>query len=204
MSLLTRLRSWMRASLHREVLEDRMQAEMETPLALYEADLRRTGVPEQEARRQARAAFGAAAARKDECREALGLRIVDELRADVTYAFRLLRRSPAFTIVALSSLGLGIGANTAIFTLVDSVMMRMLPVDDPKTLSSSTIPAASRAAAAALPTHATNCSAIGDRYSVGAAACGTRNVFFTYAMLARVSATISLFGDPVSSTYHPR
>ena len=134
MTLLTQLRSWMRAVLHRGDLEDRMKTEMETHLALYEADLRRGGLSADEARKRARAEFGASEARKDECREALGLRIIDELRGDVRYAFRLLRRSPAFTIVALSSLGLGIGANTAIFTLVDTVLMKTLPVDDPKTL----------------------------------------------------------------------
>src|SRR3954466_10746723 len=134
MTLLSRIRSWMHASLHRNDLERRMQAEMQTHLELYEADLRRDGLSEREARRRARAEFGATAARKEECREALGLRLVDELRGDITYAFRLLRRSPAFAIVAVSSLGLGIGANTAIFTLVDTVLMKTLPVADPSTL----------------------------------------------------------------------
>ena len=58
----------------------------------------------------------------------------DELRGDVSYAFRLLRRSPAFTLVALLSLGLGIGANTAIFSLIDTVLVKTLPVDDPQRL----------------------------------------------------------------------
>ena len=53
---------------------------------------------------------------------------------DLRYAFRSLRRSPAFTVVAVLSLALGAGANTAIFSLVDSVMLRMLPVDRPAEL----------------------------------------------------------------------
>jgi predicted permease len=107
---------------------------MRTHLELYQADLRRCGVPEEEARRRALAEFGSMAARRDECRDAVGLRLIDELRGDVSYAFRLLRRSPAFTLVALLSLGLGIGANTAIFTLIDTVLVKTLPVDDPQRL----------------------------------------------------------------------
>ena len=111
-----------------------MQDEMRIDLELYQADLRRRGVPEEEARRRAFAEFGSVDARKEECRDAVGLRLVDELRGDVSYAFRLLRRSPAFTLVALLSLGLGICANTAIFSLIDAVMLKTLPVDDPQRL----------------------------------------------------------------------
>src|SRR5689334_24204843 len=53
---------------------------------------------------------------------------------DISFAFRNLRRSPLFTLVALSSLALGIGANTAIFTLIDQLMLRLLPVRDPQQL----------------------------------------------------------------------
>jgi predicted permease len=59
---------------------------------------------------------------------------MNPISRDVRYAFRLLRRSPAFTLVALLSLGLGIGANTAIFSLIDTVLVRTLPVDDPQGL----------------------------------------------------------------------
>ena len=134
MSLIARVRSWLRVSTRRTDFEREMQAEMRTHLELYQADLRRRGVPEDEARRRALAEFGSVEARREECRDAVGLRLIDELRGDVSYAFRLLRRSPAFTLVALLSLGLGIGANTAIFTLIDTVLVKTLPVEDPQRL----------------------------------------------------------------------
>ena len=134
MSLIARVKSWLRVSSRRADFEREMQDEMRIHLELYQADLRRRGVPEEEARRRAFAEFGSVDARKEECRDAVGLRLVDELRGDVSYAFRLLRRSPAFTLVALLSLGLGIGANTAIFSLIDTVLVKTLPVDDPQRL----------------------------------------------------------------------
>ena len=134
MSLVARVTSWLRASRRRGDFEREMQDEMRTHLELFQADLRRQGVPEEEARRRALAEFGSVDARKEECRDAVGLRLIDELRGDAGYALRLLRRSPAFTLVALLSLALGIGANTAIFSLIDTVLVKTLPVDDPQRL----------------------------------------------------------------------
>jgi predicted permease len=134
MSLIARVKSWLRVSSRRADFEREMEDEMRIHLELYRVDLQRRGVPEEEARRRAFAEFGSVDARKEECRDAVGLRLVDELRGDVSYAFRLLRRSPAFTLVALLSLGLGIGANTAIFSLIDTVLVKTLPVDDPQRL----------------------------------------------------------------------
>ena len=134
MSFIARVKSWLRVSSRRADFEREMQDEMRIHLELYQADLRRRGVPEEEARRRAFAEFGSVAARQEECRDAVGLRLLGELRGDVGYAFRLLRRSPAFTLVALLSLGLGIGANTAIFSLIDTVLVKTLPVDDPQRL----------------------------------------------------------------------
>ena len=134
MKLIARFVSWVRHSSRRTDFERQMQDEIRLHLELYQADLRRAGVPAEEARRRALAEFGSVEARKDECREAVGLRVLDELRGDVSYALRLLRRSPGFAMVALLSLGLGIGANTAIFSLVDTVLVKTLPVHDPQQL----------------------------------------------------------------------
>ena len=68
---------------------------------------------------------------KDQCREALGLRLIDELRQDAHYAARTLATSPGFAIVAVLSLAVGIGANTAIFSLADALLLRPLPVARP-------------------------------------------------------------------------
>ena len=134
MRLLARVKAWFRVTTRRVEFEREMQDEMRTHLELYEADLRGRGLSEEEAHRRARAEFGSLAARQDECREAVGLRLFDEVRGDVVYGIRLLRTSPAFAAVALLSLALGIGANTAIFSLVDTVLVKTLPVQDPQHL----------------------------------------------------------------------
>src|SRR5262249_45744960 len=120
--------------LHRSRLERDMDDELRFHIDSYAADLIRDGVPAADARRRARAEFGAIEARKDECREARGLRLIDEARADVRYALRQLRGSPMFATVAIVSLGLGIGANTAIFSLMEQILWQSMPVPQPQQL----------------------------------------------------------------------
>jgi macrolide transport system ATP-binding/permease protein len=92
---------------------------------------RRAGMSEPEARRAARLEFGGIEQIKEECRDQQRFRLLRELLQDVHYGLRMMRRSPGFTAVALLTLGLGVGANTAIFTLMDAVLMKSLPVRDP-------------------------------------------------------------------------
>ena len=122
------------ASLTRRRDEDRLREEVEEYLDLQTAENIRAGMDVQEARRQARLKFGPVEAVKEQYRDAQGLPFVERLVQDVRYALRLLRKSPAFTVTAILSLAVGIGANAAIFTLVDRVMLRTLPVEDPHQL----------------------------------------------------------------------
>src|SRR5271163_2635427 len=131
MTFASRLRSWLDSTLHRSHMESEIDAEIQFHLDTYAQDLIRAGVPREEALRRARLEFGAIERSKEECREARGVRFTENLWQDLCYGARMLRKNPGFTAVAVLTLALGIGANTAIFTLLDSVMLRSVPVRDP-------------------------------------------------------------------------
>jgi predicted permease len=111
-----------------------MEAELRFHIESIAEDLVRSGFSQQEAMRRARIQFGGIESQKDAIRASLGLRLWDELWMDLRYGVRMLAKSPAFTAIALLSLALGIGGNTAIFTLINQVMLRNLPVRNPKQL----------------------------------------------------------------------
>ena len=131
----TRFRLWLRAVMRRSRMESEMDAELRFHIEAFAQDLVRGGVPREEALRRARIEFGAVERAKEECREARGVSFINSLVLDLRYGLRMLRKSPGFTTVVVLSLALGIGANTAIFTLLDAVLFKMLPVKNPQELA---------------------------------------------------------------------
>ena len=133
---MTRLRVLMKNLFRRGAFEDQMAEEVQFHIDSRTADLIRSGMRPHEAARRARLEFGGSEAWKEQMREAGGLAWIDGIRIDLRYAVRTLRKNPVFSCVAILSLALGIGANTAVFHLVNVVRLRALPVRDPTQLAS--------------------------------------------------------------------
>lgn len=111
----------------RKKFEDNMAEELRFHLEQYTEDLIRAGVPAREAERRARLEFGGVESVKEECRESRGVHLYDELARNLRYAARLLVRSPRFAAAAILPFALCLGANLAIFAVVDSILLRPLP-----------------------------------------------------------------------------
>ena len=132
--MIPRLRSFIVGLLRRDRVENDLSDEVAFHLEARVRDLTRRGLTPAEARRRARLEFGPVERYKEDVRRARGLRLIDELRSDLLYGWRALRRAPGFTFVAALSLALGIGANTLVFSLLDSTLLRPLDLPEPNRL----------------------------------------------------------------------
>jgi macrolide transport system ATP-binding/permease protein len=122
------------ALIHPRKLDADLDEELLTRIELATEENRKHGMPEEEARRAALRSFGGVTQTREHYGTARGLSFLESLVGDVRYAARQLRKHPGFTITALLTLGLGIGANAAIFTLIHATLLEDLPVPHPEQL----------------------------------------------------------------------
>jgi predicted permease len=134
MKSLRRLLARLRSLPTRQAQDDRLREEMEEHIALQTAENLRAGLSAIEARRQALVRFGGVQQTLEQHRESRGLPWLDLVMQDLRFALRTLRRDRGFTIVAVLILTLGIGANIAVFSVVNTILLRPLPFRDPERL----------------------------------------------------------------------
>jgi predicted permease len=128
---MNRFRYCLRVLFRRERFDRDLEEEMQSHLEMQAEENRENGVDADEARYAARRQFGNPTLLMERSREVWGWRPIEELTQDVRYAIRSLRRRPGFTAVAVLSLGLGLGLNTAIFSAINALILRPLPVKQP-------------------------------------------------------------------------
>lgn len=125
----------LRALFRRETVESEADLELRFHFEQQMEKNIKAGLTREEALRRARIDFGGHEQLREEVRDARGVNLIETIFRDIRYGLRILGRTPVISGIAVLSLALGIGANTAIFSLIDTVMLRMLPVQKPEELS---------------------------------------------------------------------
>ena len=136
MRWMDRLRARLRSLVQRRRVEQDLDAELRFHLDQQIAENLAVGMSPEDARVSALRSVGSVTLIKEQCRDSLGLRLIDEARQDLRYAFTSFSRTPGFTATAVVTLALGIGASAAVFSAVDTALVKPLPFPDPDHLMS--------------------------------------------------------------------